>query len=120
MCWTRSPRPSRDARKDNLMRSGSFVMAAVLAFLFVHAGGEDTVGDTILPGQFGAAHTQQAPDQRLFVTTRKTNIANATVVIPLMGTGTTWTVVIIEDTPLQDGGLTVTGRASPGDPWDIH
>ena len=83
---TRSPRPFHDARKDCLMRSGLFVMAAVLVFLFVHAGGgEDAVGDAIFPGQLEVAHAQQAPNQRPFITTWQTYADNQTITIPLKG-----------------------------------
>ncbi len=35
------------------------------------------------------AHAQQTPDQRPFITTRKTDAANQTVAIPLAGSGMT-------------------------------
>ena len=90
MRWARNLRLSGDTRKDGLMRPGLPAMAAALIFLFVHAGvGAEAVGDTALLGQFGVAHAQQAPDQLPFVTTWKTDAANQTISIPLVGSGMT-------------------------------
>ena len=56
----------------------------------VHADGWAN-GDlaATLPGQFGVAHAQQTPDQRPFITAWKTDAANQTVAIPLVGSGMT-------------------------------
>jgi len=68
------------------MRPGLLATAAALAFLFAHAGGgAGAVGDAALPGQFGVAHAQ--PDQLPFITTWKTDAANQTITIPLVGSG---------------------------------
>ena len=56
----------------------------------VHADGwaNDDL-DATLPGQFGVAHAQQTPDQHPFITAWKTDAANQTISIPLVGSGMT-------------------------------
>jgi surface protein len=72
------------------MQPGMLAVVSALVCLFAYAGGGiDEVGNTTLPGQFGVTHAQLAPDQRPFITTWKTDGANQTVTIPLVGSGMT-------------------------------
>ena len=72
------------------MLLAGLAVSAALALPFAHASGWTDAGlDAILPGQFVEAHAQQAPDQRPFVTTWKTDAANQAISLPLVGSGLT-------------------------------